>query len=44
MHRIEVPTTQHAGQTLLRVSVQACNAPADLRALESALAAAPGRA
>ena len=36
-HRIEVPTTQHAGQTLLRVSVQAYNCAADLQVLESAL-------
>ena len=42
-HRIEVPTTQHAGQTLLRVSVQAYNSAADLQALEDALATAPGR-
>jgi len=42
-HRIEVPTTQHGGQTLLRVSVQAYNTAADLQALEDALATAPGR-
>ncbi len=40
--QIEVPTTQHAGRTLLRVSVQAYNTAADLQALEDALAAAPG--
>ena len=42
-HRIEVPTTQHLGRTLLRVSVQAYNTAADLQALEDALAKAPGR-
>jgi isopenicillin-N epimerase len=42
-HRIEVPTTQHAGQTLLRVSVQAYNTAADLQKLEAALEDAPGR-
>lgn len=42
-HRIEVPTTQHAGQTLLRVSVQAYNTAADLDRLAQAVAAAPGR-
>lgn len=42
-HRIEVPTTEHGGQTLLRVSVQAYNSADDLARLEHALAAAPGR-
>jgi len=36
-HRIEVPVTQHAGRTFVRVSVQAYNTEADLQALESAL-------
>ena len=36
-HRIEVPVTQHAGRTFVRVSVQAYNTAADLEALESAL-------
>ena len=36
-HRIEVPLTWHQGHTLLRVSVQAYNTPADLQALASAL-------
>ncbi len=36
-HRIEVPVTQHAGQVLVRVSVQAYNGEADLHALENAL-------
>lgn len=37
-HRIEVPVTQHAGQTFVRVSVQAYNSEADLTGLEAALA------
>lgn len=37
-HRIEVPVTQHAGLTLVRVSVQAYNTAADLEALAAALA------
>jgi len=36
-HRIEVPVTQHAGRTFVRVSVQAYNSEADLAALEVAL-------
>jgi isopenicillin-N epimerase len=36
-HRIEVPVTQHAGRTFVRVSVQAYNTAADLDALEAAL-------
>ena len=36
-HRIEVPVTQHAGRSFVRVSVQAYNSEADLAALESAL-------
>ena len=36
-HRIEVPVTQHAGRTFVRVSVQAYNTAADLEALEAAL-------
>lgn len=36
-HRIEVPVTQHAGRTFVRVSVQAYNTAADLEALETAL-------
>ncbi len=39
-HRIEVPVTQHAGHTFVRVSVQAYNTEADLEALEGALAQA----
>ena len=39
-HRIEVPVTQHAGHTFVRVSVQAYNTEADLAALERALAEA----
>lgn len=39
-HRIEVPVTQHAGHTFVRVSVQAYNTEADLAALEGALAEA----
>ncbi len=39
-HRIEVPVTQHAGHTFVRVSVQAYNTEADLSALEQALAEA----
>jgi isopenicillin-N epimerase len=42
-HRIEVPVTQHAGQTFVRVSVQAYNTPADLQALQDALAVIPVR-
>ena len=38
-HRIEVPVTQHAGQTFVRLSVQAYNTPDDLARLESALRA-----
>jgi isopenicillin-N epimerase len=36
-HRIEVPVTQHAGRTFVRVSVQGYNSVADLAALEAAL-------
>ena len=36
-HRIEVPVTQHAGRTFVRVSVQGYNTEADLAALEAAL-------
>jgi isopenicillin-N epimerase len=36
-HHIEVPVTEHAGQTLVRVSVQAYNTQADLDALVTAL-------
>lgn len=36
-HRIEVPVTQHAGRTFVRVSVQGYNSEADLQTLESAL-------
>ena len=36
-HRIEVPVTQHAGRTFVRVSVQAYNTADDLEALEAAL-------
>lgn len=36
-HRIEVPVTQHDGQVLVRVSVQAYNSEADLQALADAL-------
>lgn len=39
-HRIEVPVTQHAGQTFVRVSVQAYTADAELQRLEAALAEA----
>ena len=39
-HRIEVPVTQHSGQTFVRVSVQAYNKQAELDALNSALAQA----
>ena len=39
-HRIEVPVTQHSGQTFVRVSVQAYNTQAELDALISALAQA----
>ena len=37
-YRIEVPVTQHGGANFVRVSVQAYNTPADLQALEAALA------
>ena len=37
-HRIEVPVTQHAGQTFVRVSVQAYTQDAELQLLEAALA------
>jgi isopenicillin-N epimerase len=37
-HHIEVPVTQHAGQTFVRVSVQGYNTADDLSALEAALA------
>ncbi len=37
-HRIEVPVTQHGGQTFVRVSVQAYNTPAELDLLVDALA------
>lgn len=37
-HRIEVPVTQHAGQTFVRVSVQAYTQDAELQQLEAALA------
>ncbi|MDP2008500.1 MAG: aminotransferase class V-fold PLP-dependent enzyme [Rubrivivax sp.] len=36
-HRIEVPVTQHAGRTFVRVSVQAYNTEADLELLVQAL-------
>lgn len=36
-HRIEVPVTQHAGQTFVRVSVQPYNTEAELDALVQAL-------
>ncbi|MFY8083804.1 MAG: aminotransferase class V-fold PLP-dependent enzyme [Rubrivivax sp.] len=36
-HRIEVPVTQHAGRTFVRVSVQGYNTADDLAALEAAL-------
>jgi isopenicillin-N epimerase len=39
-HRIEVPVTQHAGRTFVRVSVQAYTLDSELQALESALAGA----
>jgi len=39
-HRIEVPVTQHAGASFVRVSVQAYNDEADLATLARALAAA----
>ena len=39
-HRIEVPVTQHAGQTFVRVSVQAYTQDAELQLLEAALAGA----
>jgi isopenicillin-N epimerase len=37
-HRIEVPVTQHAGQTFVRVSVQAYTQDDELQQLEAALA------
>ena len=37
-HRIEVPVTRHGPHTLVRVSVQAYNTPADLDRLVAALA------
>jgi selenocysteine lyase/cysteine desulfurase len=40
--RIEVPVTEAAGQSLLRVSIQAYNTAADGDALLAALARAPG--
>lgn len=39
-HRIEVPVTQHAGRSFVRLSVQAYNTQADVDALLAALAAA----
>ncbi len=39
-HRIEVPVTQHAGQTFVRVSVQAYTQDDELQLLEAALAEA----
>ena len=39
-HRIEVPVTQHAGHTFVRVAVQAYNTQADVDALVDALAEA----
>jgi isopenicillin-N epimerase len=36
-HQIEVPVTQHAGQTFVRLSVQAYNTPAEMDALVKAL-------
>jgi isopenicillin-N epimerase len=39
-HRIEVPVTRHGDACFVRVSVQAYNSPADLAALEAALAEA----
>jgi isopenicillin-N epimerase len=39
-HRIEVPITQHAGHTFVRLSVQVYNTQAELDALDEALAAA----
>ncbi len=39
-HRIEVPVTQHGGQTFVRVSVQAYNTQAELDTLVRALALA----
>ena len=38
-HHIEVPVTQHAGQTFVRVSVQAYTTEQDLQSLEDALQA-----
>ena len=39
-HRIEVPVTRHGSHTFVRLSVQAYTTPADLAALEAALAVA----
>ena len=39
-HHIEVPVTQHGSHTFVRLSVQAYTTPADLAALETALAEA----
>lgn len=36
-HKIEVPSTTHAGQSFVRVSVQGYNTAADLQRLENAL-------
>lgn len=38
-HRIEVPVTQHAGRSFVRVSVQSYTTDAELQALDDALAA-----
>jgi isopenicillin-N epimerase len=38
-HGIEIPFTQHAGQTYVRISVQAYNTAQDLENLEEALLA-----
>lgn len=38
-HRIEVPVTQHGGRTMVRMSAQAYNTPADAEALLDAMAA-----
>jgi isopenicillin-N epimerase len=37
-HRIEIPVTQHAGRTFVRLSVQAYNTQADIDTLLAALA------
>lgn len=42
VHRIEVPVTQHGGQSFVRISVQAYNTEAELDALVHALCALPG--